>query len=362
MEPSAPKERMENHANKKKYKYFALNDKLETGKLSQFKLMLQKFEKSDRKKLLTNVGEIYGSPLLKVIKNNKLDFVKYLVEICGVDVSPDDTEGKSQVSPLSCAYDLGHISIVKYLLSKGADPNTARPLGQHLLFEACKRRQLSLVKYLLQRKLVDVNMTDGMGNNCAYQLFLPKKQIKGIIRGPRKVPPPSRLLSVLISHGLDLTHVNRKFEPLLQHIIDRRNLPSLRMLEESGTPSALTLECNGLPPIMYAAFNPSQFFSGHITGQKVVNFLLNSDSVCVADKIYAVNLLAVQLKEEERILYLLKAIEIRNQAWPNFNYAEYRERNLNGLVGGDNGSLEKRAENAQSAIHGIRDIEVCTLH
>ena len=298
------RDKVEKHENKKVY--FDLNEKLKAGNLQQFKLVLNQFSKWDRKKLLNNVCVVYGSPLHKVIKSNKLEFVKYMVELCGLDVNSEEEYGS--IPPLWCAYTRGFMHIVKYLLSKGANARQIGPYNKYLLFEACRKRQMSLVKYLLEKKLVDVNQKDENNENCAYQLFLPKSEIRSIIRGRRKVPPPSEFLSLLFKHGLDVDagHVNNRCEPLLQYVIDRRNLPSLRLLEKKGAFTGKTEKCNNLSPIIYAAMKN--------TGEKVVEYLLNSNCVGVSDKIFAANLLASQLRGEKQLQYFIKAIEMRNEA------------------------------------------------
>ena len=354
MKSSSVTDPVEMHDHKKKVLCFALNKKLKSGKLDQFKLILRKCtkSKSDRKQLLSSFGDVYGSPLLCAIADKKLDFVKYFVGKCGVDVNTEHKKYKLSIFPLWCAFELGHINIVKYLLSKGADHDTVVPYHQHLLIEACKRRHLSLVKYLLQKKNFDVNKTDDKGNNCAYQLFLPKNEIRHILRGkkPKKVPRPSKILPILISHGLDLAHahVNKKGEPLIQHIIDRRNLPSLRMLEESG-PAGMTLECNGLSPIIYAAMDE--------TGEKVVDYLLRSNYFCVSDKILAANLIAVRLYGDNQLQYFIKAIEMRNKELENFNYAENRKKLTKDLS--DEEPCSGTIDTEQSFLSDIKESKVC---
>ena len=171
MRTRSQKDKVENHENKKVY--FDLNEKLKACNLEHFKLLLKKFSKWDKKKLLNNVGAVYGSPLHRMIQSNKFEFVKYMVESCGLDVNSED---EGSIPPLWCAYDKGYIRIVKYLLSKGANAKQVGPHDKYLLFEACKKRQMSLVKYLLEKKLVDVNQEDENNYNCAYQLFLPRSR------------------------------------------------------------------------------------------------------------------------------------------------------------------------------------------
>ena len=180
------------------------------------------------------------------------------------------------------------------------------------------------MKFLLEKKLVDVNQVAGENNNCAFQLFLPKREIRSIIRGKGKVPPPSKLLRLLISHGLDLNHENDDGEKLLQFIIDRRNIPSLRLLEKHGGIGCLTANCNGIPAVIYAAMNK--------TGDKVVDYYLQNDQVKVGDKIYAANVLAstYQWGDTKQTQYFIKAIQMRNEAWKDFNYAEYKEKKRRG--------------------------------
>ena len=281
--------------------YFDLNAKLKTGNLERFKRVLLQFSKCDRKNLLNNVGVVYGSPLRRVILGNRLSFVKYMVESCGLDVNSTDD---GLVPPLWCAYDMGYMHIVRYLLSKGANARQLGPNNKYLLFEACRNRQMSLVKYLLENKLVDVNQEDEDKNNCAYQLFLPKREISSIIRDRGKVPLPSRFLRLLLKHGLDAGRTNY--------------IPIISLLEKNGAFMGKPQECDGLSPIIYAAMRKQR--------EKVVDYMLKSDYVVVSDKIIAANLLASQLAGEKQLQYFAKAIGLRNEASKDFNYAAFKDK------------------------------------
>ena len=313
MRTKSRRDKVKNHENRNVY--FDLNANLKTGNLERFKLVLQQFSKCERKNLLNYKCAVYGSPLHRVILSNRLSFVKYMVESCGLDVNSTDDE---LVPPLWCAYDMGYMHIVRYLLSKGANARQLGPNNENLLFEACKNRQMSLVKYLLENKLMDVNQEDEDKNNCAYQLFLPKREISSIICDRRKVPLPSRFLRLLLKHGLDTGHINNIGKPLLQYVIDRRNRPCLRLLEKNGAFIGITQECDGLSPIIYAAMRKQR--------EKVVDYMLKSDYVVVSDKIIAANLLASQLAGEKQLQYFAKAIGLRNEASKDFNYAAFKDK------------------------------------
>ena len=313
MRRGSQRDRVEKHSYKKLY--FDLNEKLKAGNLEHFKLLLSKFSKCDRTEILNNVCAVYGGPLHKAIRRNRLDFVKYMVESCGLDVNSED---EGSIPPIIwSAYTRGYWHIVRYLLSKGANARQIGPNNRYLMFEACKKRQMFLVYYLLEKKLVDVNQKDENNENCAYQLFLPKSDIWSIIRGRRKVPPPSHFLCLLLKHGLDVRNTNNRCVPLLQLVMDRRNFPCLRLLEKNGALTGIAQECDGLSPIIYAAM--------HKSGEAVVEYLLKSNCVSVSDKIFAANLLASQLRGEKQLQYFAKAIKMRNLAWKDFNFAESKE-------------------------------------
>ena len=88
----------------------------------------------------------------------------------------------------------------------------------------------------------------------------------------------------------------------------------------------------------------------------MVKYLLKSDNVCASDKIIAANLIAIHLfAGDDQLQWFIKAIEIRNQAWPNFNYTEYRNKQCKDLHDTAElcGNIEKENENSPKFNNGI---------
>ena len=106
--------------------------------------------------------------------------------------------------------------------------------------------------------------------------------------------------------------------------------------------TGITEECNKLSPIIYAAMMD--------TGEKVVEYLLRSDCVYLSDKIFGANLLAAQLRGEKQLEYFVKAVEMRNEGWKDFNYAAYIEKH---------GTERQPRVIGRSSPPGYRDMSVC---
>ena len=105
-----------------------------------------------------NVKDNDGStPLIKVVWHGHLDVVKYLVSQ-GADVN----EAKNGWTPLHRAAARGHLDVVKYLVSQGADVNAKNNDGGTPFFMAAVHGHLDVVKYLVSQG-ADVNAEDNDG-------------------------------------------------------------------------------------------------------------------------------------------------------------------------------------------------------
>ena len=97
-------------------------------------------------------GVRYDFPLSGAAKNGHIDVVKYLVSH-GADING----GNYHDLPLSDAAENGHIDVVQYLVSHGADVGAS--LKQRLLYLAAENGYIDFVKYLVSRG-ADVNGGD----------------------------------------------------------------------------------------------------------------------------------------------------------------------------------------------------------
>ena len=75
-----------------------------------------------------------------------LPMVKYLIEQQNVDI---ETKGYNEKTPLHYAWERGHLQIVEYLISKGANVEAKDKDGKYAIHFACMKGHLPIVKYLI---------------------------------------------------------------------------------------------------------------------------------------------------------------------------------------------------------------------
>lgn len=96
-----------------------------------------------------------------------LDFMKFLVEEKGVDLNSQDNFGQT---PFYIAADQGCFDFCKYLAEKGANINFRDSMfGYGLLHICCKNPMgLDFMKFLVEKKTVDLNSQDNLGQTPIY--------------------------------------------------------------------------------------------------------------------------------------------------------------------------------------------------
>jgi ankyrin repeat protein len=100
------------------------------------------------------------SPLFVAVGYGHMDIVKYLLSF-GADVNLCDSDGHS---PLFIASKEGHCDIVKYLVAHNADVNLCDDFGQSPLFIASEEGHCDIVKYLVANN-ADVNLYHDFGQS-----------------------------------------------------------------------------------------------------------------------------------------------------------------------------------------------------
>lgn len=93
----------------------------------------------------TNVVTPFGTWLHVASRVGNLDIVKRLVDL-GADVNVSG--GTFETGPLKTAISSGHVEVVKYLLSQGANVDLSEPF-QNPLFSAIYNGRLDIVKLLI---------------------------------------------------------------------------------------------------------------------------------------------------------------------------------------------------------------------
>tara|TARA_A100001015_G_C15015666_1_gene725381 strand:+ start:42 stop:1628 length:1587 start_codon:yes stop_codon:yes gene_type:complete len=150
---------------------------------------------------------IYFSPLHFACFKGHIEVVKILVEKYDCNI-----EGEAYNSPLVYAILNNHTQVAKYLIKQGADlENTCDDEeGLKPIHAACYKRNIEMVKYLLNLDKVTVNSLDKEN----------KKPIYYVCRNDNYNTNPvdentSEIIKILIGNGCDINCSNYPEEPLV---------------------------------------------------------------------------------------------------------------------------------------------------
>ena len=89
-----------------------------------------------------------GTPFIAAIDGNKKGVIQYFIDDLGYDINKTDALGNS---PLYIATFKGNLEIVKYLLSKGADPWIKGPKNSTVLHVCAERNFLDIAKAIISQ-------------------------------------------------------------------------------------------------------------------------------------------------------------------------------------------------------------------
>lgn len=131
---------------------------------------LEKYGPKERKKIVSLL--MNGcAPLFIACKRGLLEVVKYLVTVCHADIEqkgqyvvPDD-RSLHYVTPLWCAAVSGKLPVVKYLISQGANVNTASDSASTPVRSACFMTRIDVVSYLVENG-ADILKANCNGGTC----------------------------------------------------------------------------------------------------------------------------------------------------------------------------------------------------
>lgn len=159
---------------------------------------LEKVKSLTEKGIDVNATKNNLTPLMRTAFKGHLDIVKYLISK-GANVNAKSD--KYGFTALMMTAGKGYLEVVKYLISKGADINDKDKNGTTALMYASKNGHLEVVKYLIN-KGADMNAKDNYGGTA---LIMASSQgylevVKSLIKGK------SGLLSIF-SKGADVNVV-----------------------------------------------------------------------------------------------------------------------------------------------------------
>ncbi len=101
-------------------------------------------------------GEIGNTPLIKAVKNNKVDKVKQILKENKININAQNTHGETA---LAIAARWGRLPIIKLLLQAGAQVNTAEETGITPLQSAVMAGHIKIAQLLLDNG-ADINARD----------------------------------------------------------------------------------------------------------------------------------------------------------------------------------------------------------
>jgi len=273
-------------------------------------------------------GRLKGStPLLLACHHGDLDSVKHIVENWGADIQakavyyidPDDVkyswkplESIQSVTPLFVASCKGHISIVRYLVGKGADVSA-------------ETSSKTVPKHDGLTPLHGAVMDPSWENPSFFTCFSKTKEVRSAIvtfllesgADPSDLSSDgtpiwmrpycgAKVITTLINHGLVLNQRNRKGQTILHawsnlchfRITEDESLAVVKLLIEKGASYLLMArDHNGLTPILEAVLCDY----GENTNEKVLNFLLESNSIEPSEKIDALELACAVIRVRSQL-------------------------------------------------------------
>ncbi len=140
-----------------------------SGKLRQLKQYLNRRTKEERKRIIST-KYIGATSLIMACRNGHFEVVEYIIESCNgsleqsglVNFEGENIEG---APPLWCASAAGHLRIVKYLVSKGANVNSTTKSNSTALRAACFDGHIEIVRYLVENN-ADIEIANRHGHTC----------------------------------------------------------------------------------------------------------------------------------------------------------------------------------------------------
>lgn len=140
-----------------------------SGKLRQLKQYLNRRTKEERKRIIST-KYIGATSLIMACRNGHFEVVEYIIESCSgsleqsglVNFEGENIEG---APPLWCASAAGHLRIVKYLVSKGANVNSTTKSNSTALRAACFDGHIEIVRYLVENN-ADIEIANRHGHTC----------------------------------------------------------------------------------------------------------------------------------------------------------------------------------------------------
>ncbi|XP_048250936.1 putative ankyrin repeat protein RF_0381 [Haliotis rufescens] len=149
---------------------------------------------------LSSVDVDGGNIIQKACVGGNLDIVKYLLTLNSI-VQHINRRGESGWTPVMFAASLGYKDVFDLLVKKGADLTLRNKDRDTILHLAC-RVNIQIVRYLVSRNIVDINVREGVGRTPAF-----------VAAGLGNI----RIFEELVKKGADPTVTDIYGSTILQH-------------------------------------------------------------------------------------------------------------------------------------------------
>ncbi|XP_071041937.1 serine/threonine-protein phosphatase 6 regulatory ankyrin repeat subunit B-like [Parasteatoda tepidariorum] len=248
---------------KLKYNQTALHIAAEKGFFDVVEILLHH-------KATINVGQFHETPLYKAVINDKAKTADLLLQNVQDINSIRHASGKTL---LHVAADLGHKSMVEYLLCKGTDVNSVSDTRVTPLHKSAYAGHLEIVSLLISNGAI-VNAKDSADNiPLHFAAFNGQSSTAEILLthgadfnafNKEKLSPLHRailnghinVLKSFIEHGASIEDVERRGFPVFEYAIPHNNLELINILIENGM-SINIRDPNGCTPLHQSIRNGS---------------------------------------------------------------------------------------------------------
>lgn len=247
-----------------------------SGKLRQLKQYLNRRTKEERKRIITTKYN-GATALIMSCRNGHYEVVEFLVESCGTSLEQSglvnfEGENIEGAPPLWCASAAGHLKIVKYLVSKGANVNSTTKSNSTALRAACFDGHIEIVRYLVENN-ADIEIANRHGHTCLMIACY-----KGHLA----------ISKYLISRGADLNRKSVKGNTALHDCAECGSLEIMKLLLSHN--AKMASDSYNMTPLLAAAV------TGH---SAIVEYLLTRDECVSIEKIHALELLGATFVDKK---------------------------------------------------------------
>lgn len=247
-----------------------------SGKARQLKQYLNRRTKEERKRILSSKYN-GATSLIMACRNGHFEVVEYLVEHCNANLEQSglvnfENENIEGAPPLWCASAAGHLKIVKYLVSKGANVNSTTKSNSTALRAACFDGHFEIVKFLVENN-ADIEIANRHGHTCL---------MIACYKGHYNIA------KYLINKGADLNRKSVKGNTALHDCAECGSLEIMKLLLSHN--AKMAPDSYQMTPLLAAAV------TGH---SAIVEYLLTRNECTPAEKISALELLGATVIDKK---------------------------------------------------------------